>query len=206
MLQNNLYLGFLFNLKQNSIQFHEMKTRLKNLSKKNAKNKNIFESISHVVTKATGTSAAFIIALFTIVIWLVTGPIFDYSDTWQLIINTGTTIITFLMVFLIQRSQNKDSIAVHLKLNELIAAQERANNHLISVEDISEKELMVLRDFYSELAALSKDELPIEESHSQKNANKYHEWKQTTLEIYKRRLEETSEMTASKKNTTISGS
>ena len=81
------------------------------------KKSNLFEKFANWATAATGSSAAFIIAITTIVIWLITGPVFNYSDTWQLIINTGTTIITFLIVFLIQKSQNKDSKAVHLKLN-----------------------------------------------------------------------------------------
>src|ERR1043166_2384473 len=83
---------------------------------------NIFERVSHYCTEFTGSTAAFIIAALIIITWLITGPIYHYSDTWQLVINTGTTIVTFLMVFLIQRSQNKDSRAVHLKLNELIAS------------------------------------------------------------------------------------
>ena len=80
------------------------------------------------------------------------GPLFRFSDTWQLVINTGTTIITFLMVFLIQRAQNKDSLAIHLKLNELVAALEGASNRLIDVEDLSEAELKVLRRFYRGLS------------------------------------------------------
>ncbi|RYD86172.1 MAG: low affinity iron permease family protein, partial [Sphingobacteriales bacterium] len=84
------------------------------------KKKNLFERFANWATNATGSSAAFIIALSVIVVWVITGPIFNYTDTWQLIINTGTTIVTFLMVFLIQKSQNKDSKAIHLKLNELI--------------------------------------------------------------------------------------
>jgi low affinity Fe/Cu permease len=80
-------------------------------------NKNFFERFSNWATAATGSSAAFIIAALTVLIWAVTGPVFDYSETWQLVINTGTTIVTFLMVFLIQKAQNKDSKAIHLKLN-----------------------------------------------------------------------------------------
>src|SRR5262245_16026221 len=82
------------------------------------------ERLSHLVTQWTGSSWAFAIAVAIILVWLVTGPLFGFSDTWQLVVNTGTTIITFLMVFLIQRSQNKDSQAVHLKLNEIVAAIE----------------------------------------------------------------------------------
>ncbi|MEO8885933.1 MAG: low affinity iron permease family protein, partial [Mucilaginibacter sp.] len=100
-----------------------------------AKNKsNFFEKFANWATNATGSSAAFIIALTIIITWIFTGPIFDYSDTWQLIINTGTTIVTFLMVFLIQKSQNKDSKAIHLKLNELIASHQGTSNRMVNIE------------------------------------------------------------------------
>src|SRR5262245_27771142 len=108
------------------------------------------ERLSKRATHAAGSSVAFALALGTIVVWIATGPIFKYSDTWQLVINTGTTIVTFLMVFLIQRSQNKDSQAVHLKLNEIVAALEGASNRLVDVEDLSEKELETLHKFYAE--------------------------------------------------------
>ena len=111
------------------------------------------------------------------------GPLFKFSDTWQLVINTGTTIITFLMVFLIQRSQNKDSIALHLKLNELVVAHELASNRLVSVEDISEGELKVLQKFYKHLAELTVNELSVEESHSLHNANANHQRKTKTSKI-----------------------
>src|SRR5438045_2408646 len=119
----------------------------------------VFERMSSSVTRASGSTAAFIVALFVILIWLFTGPLFHFSDTWQLVINTGTTIVTFLMVFLIQRTQNKDSIAIHLKLNELVVAHEFASNRLVAVEDISEADLKVLRKFYKHLAELSSKEL-----------------------------------------------
>lgn len=140
-------------------------------------NKSVFEKISCAVTKATGSSAAFIIALFVIFLWLASGPIFKFSDTWQLVINTGTTIVTFLMVFLIQRSQNKDSVALHLKLNELVAAHKLASNRLIAVEDFSESDLRVLKKFYKHLAQLSLNELSVEESHSLNVANARHKIK-----------------------------
>jgi len=89
------------------------------------------ERFSRMATEATGTSTAFILALLVIIVWLVTGPLFNFSDTWQLVINTGTTIITFLMVFIIQQSQNKDTAAVHLKLNELIASNEKASTRSV---------------------------------------------------------------------------
>src|SRR5476651_2247619 len=105
---------------------------------------NYFEKFSNWATNATGSSAAFITAITIIIIWGVTGPIFHYSDTWQLIINTGTTIVTFLMVFLIQKSQNKDSKAVHLKLNELLASHQGASNRMVNIEDLTEKDLDLL--------------------------------------------------------------
>src|SRR4026208_1559416 len=101
----------------------------------------MLERFSLKATKATGTSGAFVIALGVIVVWLISGPLFGFSDTWQLVINTGTTIVTFLMVFLIQRTQNKDALAIHLKLNEIVAAMEGASNRLIDVEDLSEAEV-----------------------------------------------------------------
>ena len=103
------------------------------------------EKLSYQATKATGTSMAFMVALAVVLVWLITGPLFNFSDTWQLVINTGTTIITFLMVFLIQRAQNKDALAIHLKLNEIVAAMEGASNRLIDVEDLSEAEIDALR-------------------------------------------------------------
>ena len=84
------------------------------------------EKFSYQATKATGTSGAFVLAVLVILVWGITGPLFKFSDTWQLVINTGTTIVTFLMVFLIQRAQNKDALAIHLKLNEIVAAVEGA--------------------------------------------------------------------------------
>ena len=108
-----------------------------------------------MVTKSTGSPAAFIIAFSIIIVWIVTGPFFNFSDTWQLVINTGTTIITFLMVFVIQQAQNKDTMALHLKLNELIAATKGASNRLMDIEDLTEQELKALKIFYVKLAKLS---------------------------------------------------
>lgn len=115
-----------------------------------------FDTFSNKVTKITGTPWAFIIALIIVIVWGISGPMFHYSDTWQLVINTGTTIITFLMVFVIQQSQNKDTLAIHLKLNELIAATEKASNRLIDVEDITEEELEVIKKYYSKLTEVAK--------------------------------------------------
>jgi low affinity Fe/Cu permease len=145
----------------------------------NSKNKfsGVFEKFSAKVTKATGSSSAFIIAILVILIWIATGPIFHFSDTWQLVINTGTTIITFLMVFVIQHSQNKDTTAVQLKLNELIAASSTASNHLIAVEDLSAKELETIKKFYSALAELAKKEMDIHTTHSIDEAVSTHQKK-----------------------------
>jgi len=128
--------------------------------------KNFFERFSNWATAATGSSAAFIIATATIVIWAVTGPVFHYSETWQLIINTGTTIITFLMVFLIQKSQNKDSKAIHLKLNELLASHEGTSNRMVNIEDLTEAELDHLYRFYIRLSELAQKESDLTKTHS----------------------------------------
>jgi low affinity Fe/Cu permease len=111
-----------------------------------------FDVFASTVTRLAGSPVAFGIAVITIVVWAVSGPLFHFSDGWQLVINTGTTIITFLMVFLIQQSQNKDSVAVHLKLNELLASHRRANNQLIGIEDASEEDLRRLAAAYLQLA------------------------------------------------------
>ena len=125
-----------------------------------------FNRFSNVVTKATGKPAAFIIATLVIIVWAITGPLFKFSDTWQLVINTGTTIITFLMVFVIQHSQNKDTVAIQLKLNELIAASHDASNRLISIEELTDGELEVLKKYYTHLAQFAKKERDIFKTHS----------------------------------------
>jgi len=139
-----------------------------------AKKKNLFERFSNWATNATGSSGAFIIAIITILIWLVTGPVFKYSDTWQLIINTGTTIITFLMVFLIQKSQNKDSKAIHLKLNEILASHEGSSNRMVDIEDLSENELDHLHRFYQQLSDLAEKEEDLLCTHSIDAADENH--------------------------------
>jgi low affinity Fe/Cu permease len=133
-----------------------------------------FERAAATITKAAGSSSAFLIALAVILVWAITGPIFHYTDTWQLVINTGTTIITFLMVFLIQQSQNKDSLAIQLKLNELIACDERASNRLIVVEDLTQEELEILKKFYIRLSDLAHKENDLHSSHSVDEATGYH--------------------------------
>ena len=136
-----------------------------------------FERAASAVTRATGSSTAFLIAIAIIILWGLTGPIFHYSDTWQLVINTGTTIITFLMVFIIQQSQNKDSLAIQLKLNELIACEERASNRLIDVEDLTQDELEVLKKFYVRLSELAEKENDLFSSHSVDEAAGRHQHK-----------------------------
>lgn len=111
----------------------------------------LFHKISHKVGENTGSPWAFAAALFVIIIWLITGPMFDFSDTWQLVINTGTTIITFLMVFLIQNMQNRDSKAVHLKLDELIHSIKAARNDFIDLEDTTEEELAKLSNEFKKI-------------------------------------------------------
>lgn len=130
-----------------------------------------FEKVASKITYWTGSSVAFGIAFFIILIWGITGPIFGYSDTWQLVINTGTTIITFLMVFIIQKSQNKDSKAIQLKLNELIAASRHASNRMVDIEDLSEAELDTLHNFYQRLSDVSEQDDDIHLSHSIDAAN-----------------------------------
>jgi low affinity Fe/Cu permease len=144
------------------------------MAKRHTKLSDRFEALSSSVTRWTGSSAAFAVAMGIILVWGVLGPVFRYSDTWQLVINTGTTVVTFLMVFLIQRSQNKDALAIHLKLNELVAALQGASNRLIEVEDLTERELMVLRRHYRALARLAKDETDIGHSHSVEEARHRH--------------------------------
>ena len=124
---------------------------------------------------------AFIIAFLAIVIWAISGPVFKFSDTWQLIINTSTTIITFLMVFLIQHAQNKDTAAVHLKLNELIAATGTASNRLVDVEDLTADELETLKKFYVRLSDLAEKENNIHKTHSIDEANEAHGRKLKTI-------------------------
>jgi low affinity Fe/Cu permease len=136
-----------------------------------------FNRVSTHVTRLAGRPITSIIAFLVILVWAISGPIFDFSDTWQLVINTSTTIVTFLMVFIIQQSQNKDTIAVQLKLNELIACNEKASNRLILVEDLTEEELEVLKKFYIKLSELAKTEKDLHNSHSIDDATEYHKQK-----------------------------
>ncbi len=137
-----------------------------------------FESFAAAATRHTGTVGAFAVAVGVIVTWAMTGPMFHFSDTWQLAINTGTTIVTFLMVFLIQQTQNKDGLAIQLKLNELVAALEGASNRLINVEDLTGEELRVLHTHYERLAQMAKEAAQTRESHSIDEAERRHRRKQ----------------------------
>jgi low affinity Fe/Cu permease len=151
--------------------------KIGHMKKKRTKFSEWFEGASNKITKATGTPIAFLTAMLLIIVWAITGPIFNFSDTWQLVINTGTTIITFLMVFIIQQSQNKDTIAIQIKLNELIACHERASNRLIDVEDLTDEELQVIKKFYSKLADLAEKENDVSSSHSLNEAENLHRLK-----------------------------
>jgi len=134
----------------------------------------LLERFSHKATEATGSSLAFLLAVTVVVVWLISGPLFGFSDTWQLVINTGTTIVTFLMVFLIQRAQNKDALAIHLKLNEIVAAMEGASNRLIDVEDLSEAEIAALRKYYRRLIELARADDNLTATHSVEEAASRH--------------------------------
>ncbi len=117
--------------------------------------KSFFERFSDRAVCFTGSPTAFIVATLLVVIWAATGQFFNFSETWQLVINTGTTIVTFLMVFLIQKTQNKDSKAIQIKLNELIASSQTASNRLVDIEDLTEKELDQLHKYYEKLSTLT---------------------------------------------------
>jgi low affinity Fe/Cu permease len=147
------------------------------MGKKKKQQHSFFERFANAATKFTGSSPAFIGAAGIVILWAVSGPLFGYSETWQLVINTGTTIITFLMVFLIQKAQNKDGKAIQLKLNELIAAHEKASNRMVDIEDLTEDELDQLHKFYVKLGTLAKKETDIHCSHSIDAAEEIHEAK-----------------------------
>ena len=140
------------------------------------------ERMSRQATEWMGSSLAFALALGTVIVWLVTGPFFEFSNTWQLVINTGTTIVTFLMVFLLQRSQNKDSAAIHLKLNELVAALPGSSNRLISAEELTEDEVRILRDHFRKLVELAKQDEDFTTAHSIEEAEAEHTRKKASRE------------------------
>jgi|SRR6218665_1166174 len=145
---------------------------MKNHSAKHKKNS--FDAFATASAKATGSTTAFILAGLTVVLWAVTGPLFNYSETWQLVINTGTTIITFLMVFLIQKAQNKDSLAIQLKLNELVASHQLASNRLVDIEDMTEEEMETIKKYYVHLSKLAQKEESLQCSHSIEEAEELH--------------------------------
>ena len=149
-------------------------------TKKRSNVSQLLERFSWRATQATGTSTAFVLALTVIVVWGATGPLFKFSDTWQLVINTGTTIVTFLMVFLIQRAQNKDALAIHLKLNEIVAALEGASNRLIDVEDLTEDDIKTLHTYFQNLSQMAKKDSKLTQSHSIEEAEARHQTKSKT--------------------------
>lgn len=144
---------------------------------KKQEKKHRFETFALSVTKATGTTVAFIMALSIILLWAGLGPLFHFSQNWETIIGIGTNIITFLMVFLIQKAQNKDSLAIQLKLNELVASYEFASNRLLNVENMSEDELKVIHKYYSKLSDFTKKEDTMQQSHSIDEKHEQHDFK-----------------------------
>ena len=141
------------------------------------KQNSTFEKFASRVSKAAGSTTAFLSAFLIVIVWAVCGPIFNYSETWQLVINTGTTIITFLMVFLIQKAQNKDSLAIQLKLNELVASNKYSSNSLVDIESMTEEEMIIIQKYYHRLSELAKKEVSIKTSHSIDEAHDQHERK-----------------------------
>ena len=150
------------------------------MKKSNNISSNTFEKFATHICKITGSTPAFIIALLIVIIWAITGPFFDFSETWQLVINTGTTIITFLMVFLIQKGQNKDSLAIQLKLNELVASNEFSSNRLVDIESMTEVEMIIIQKYYHKLSELSKKDQSLQTSHSIDEAHDLHSLKSKT--------------------------
>lgn len=151
------------------------------IRKGNKNNNKPSDKFSSKVTKVTGSSYAFLAAVLFVIIWAFSGPVFHFSDTWQLIINTATSVITFLMVFIIQQSQNKDTMALQLKLNELIAASNKASNGLIDVEDLTDDELKQLKKFYCDLGELAEKDNNLFVSHSVEEAKEVHQEEQEKL-------------------------
>jgi low affinity Fe/Cu permease len=138
---------------------------------------NAFYKFSDAITRTAGRPVAFLIALSLVILWGASGFFLGFSDSWQLIINTTTTVVTFLMVFIIQQSQNRDTMAIQLKLNELIASEKKASNRLIDIEDLSSEELEVLKKFYIRLSELSQKERNLQSSHSIEEALAVHKSK-----------------------------
>ncbi len=124
-----------------------------------AAKKSWFTRFANGAARATGKPATFLLAVLVVVVWGVTGPLFGFSDTWQLVINTGTTIVTFLMVFLIQNTQNRDAEAMHVKMDELIRALEGAHNALLDLEELADEDLDEVRERYRKLAAKARRDI-----------------------------------------------
>ena len=130
------------------------------------KNKrSLFDRFAQWASRASGRPVTFILAVLVILAWAATGPLFKFNDTWQLVINTSTTIVTFLMVFLIQSTQNRDTTAVHIKLDELIRVTKHAHNALLDLEELNEKDLAEIRNGYEALAARAREKLGQEYPH-----------------------------------------
>ena len=143
--------------------------------------KQFFENFATKASKAVGSPYAFVSALSLVIAWAICGPFFDFSETWQLVINTGTTIITFLMVFLIQKSQNKDSLAIQLKLNELVASNNKSSNRLVDIESMTEDEMIIIQKYYQKLSELSDKHEPVQTSHSLAEATEDHKEKYASV-------------------------
>lgn len=132
----------------------------------------LYDRFSSYIAKVTSSSLTFLYAFIIVLLWAIAGPFFHFSNSWQLLINTVSSIITFLMVFIIQQAQNKDTMALQLKLNELIAATKGASNRVLNIEDMTEEELRVLKKFYTKLSSLSEKEESSGTSHSIDEAKK----------------------------------
>jgi len=138
-----------------------------------------FERFTSKAVKLTGSSGAFITACSLVIVWLATGPLFHYSEFWRHVLHIVTTIIIFLMVFLIQKNNNKDSLAIQIKLNELVAANTDASNRIVSIEDLSEEELVRLNKYYTSLAELTKREENLNTSLSIEDTTIIHDEKES---------------------------
>ena len=141
------------------------------------KQQSLFERFAQGVSHWAGSTGTFVLAIAVVMAWAVSGPLFGFSNAWQLTINTCTTIVTFLMVFVIQRAQNKDALAVQLKLNELVAAVSGASNRLLNCEDLSQEELVTLHKHYARLVELARTDSTLGSSHSIEEAESRHERK-----------------------------
>lgn len=135
----------------NGYKHKDIPMKSKNANKIKIKKQGFFAVFAKTASDAMGSVWSFIMALGIILVWIITGPVFGYSDTWQLLINTGTTIVTFLMVFLIQHTQNRDTIILNLKLDELIKANQAASNFSIDLAKLSDKELAQLEQEYNKI-------------------------------------------------------